>query len=193
MVSTPFFTLTETSCGMPRTSGTRFVKLESFVDDLRELTCWNFGDETKFVDIEDFWSEAELATRDVVLFREDMLLSVSDFVIDYLTWSCCYFVFTENQPGSQEFSEKSIHKTHPTTSILAFISSRRHFCVFGRRLNLIPQALSNKQIMLKTTTSDSLFIVFYLFLLDLQLNYKYLFVSSWLTHKCRQTKYFTKS
>lgn len=60
------------------------------------LTWWNFRDEAQLVDIEDLRREAELASGDVGLGRQDVLFGVFHDVIDDLAGCDRDFVFTAN-------------------------------------------------------------------------------------------------
>lgn len=62
---------------------------------LDKLTIGNFWDEAQLVDIEDFWCETELASRDIIFFWQNVLLRVFNFVIHDLTWRGRNFIFTE--------------------------------------------------------------------------------------------------
>lgn len=61
------------------------------------LTWRNFGDEAELVDVKDLWRETELAARDIVLLRQNMLFGVADLVIDDLTWHRRNFIFAESE------------------------------------------------------------------------------------------------
>lgn len=128
---------------MPRTSETRFAKLESLPTNIQteKLTCWNFRAEAKFIDIEDFRGEAELPTGDVIFFRKDMLLSVSDFVIDDLTWRCRNFIFTEKKMTLLMFSLNLKQTNSP---------DNQHICV-----HLIAQAFLCIWLKSESNTSNT--------------------------------------
>jgi hypothetical protein len=102
-----------------------------------------------------------------------VLFCIFDFVINYLTWCSYDFVFTENIRKLLVFCvDVSIGQpvTYPTTSMFAFISSRRHFCVFGCSLNLSPRTLSSKHTTLTITIIHSTFIASYLFIVTTKAN-----------------------